>query len=236
MLNKPADFDTTAAYGDGAKIAPGGHICKIMGVEVRTSQNGNEMLAISLDTANDDSQPAFFAAKYRANTAADKKWPCVMFQLVSDNQGATHRGFKTFITSVEESNNGFSVVWGQGFEACFKGKMVGCIFREEEFMGERGPAMSVKPFAFRSVQAIRDGVEVPAPKKLNSAPTAPIGSRPPSSYGGGSYTGAPVSTAPYNPYAGDPFANSASHSSSVPAAAPAPVKFEGLSPDEDFPF
>ena len=182
MLNKPNDYETAQAYGEFKPITAGGHIMKIMSVEVVTSSTGKEMLKISLDTASDDTQPAFFADKYRRDTRTEKKWGCVMYQLVYDDQGTTNRGFKTFITSVEESNPGFTVAWGASFEACLKNKRVGAIFREEEYEKTDGSVgRSTKPFAFRSVETIKDGVEIPEPKLLDKP------AYPTSSYGNGGY-------------------------------------------------
>lgn len=182
MLNKPNDYEAVQSYGEFKDITPGGHIMRIMGVEVVTSRTGKEMLKISLDTASDDTQPNYFADKYRRDTRTEKKWGCTMYQLVYDDQGATNRGFKTFITSVEESNPGFTIAWGAGFEACLKNKRVGAIFREEEYEKTDGSVgRSTKPFAFRSVETIKEGVEIPEPKLLDK-PTAPA-----SSYGNGGY-------------------------------------------------
>ena len=190
MFNKPHDFDTVQGYGEFKDITPGGHIMRIMGVEVVTSRTGKEMLKISLDTASDDTQPNYFADKYRRDTRPDKKWGCTMYQLVYDDQGATNRGFKTFITSVEESNPGFTIAWGAGFEACLKNKRVGAIFREEEYEKNDGTiGKSVKPFAFRSVETIKEGVEIPEPKLLNN-PTTPA-----SSYGNAGYKPQPPASA-----------------------------------------
>ena len=187
MFNKPHDFDTVQGYGEFTNIAIGGHIMRIMGVEVVKSKEGKEMLKISLDTASDDTQPNYFADKYRRDTRPDKKWGCVMYQLVYDDQGATSRGFKTFITSVEESNPGFTIAWGEAFEACLKNKRVGAIFREEEYEKNDGTiGKSVKPFAFRSVETIKAGVETPAPKLLN---------KPTSSYGNAGYRPQPPASA-----------------------------------------
>ena len=37
---KPNDFDNTLAYGEFTPLELGGHICKIMSVEERTSSTG----------------------------------------------------------------------------------------------------------------------------------------------------------------------------------------------------
>lgn len=234
MLNKPADYEAAQAYGEFTPIALGGHIMRIMGVEVVTSSTGKDMLKISLDTASDDSQPAYFAAKYRADTRADKKWGCVMYQLVYDDQGATNRGFKTFITSVEESNPGFTVAWGAAFEQSLKDKRVGAIFREEEYQKQDGSyAMSTKPFAFRSVATIKEGVEIPEPKMLNKPSASSI---PQSSYGNGGYKPArPAQSASINDAVGaNPFF--APPASSAPPVQPTPFAFEAADYGDTLPF
>lgn len=231
MLNKPTDFETATAYGEFKPISLGGHIMRIMGVEVVTSSTGKEMLKISLDTASDDSQPAYFAAKYRADTRPDKKWGCVMYQLVYDDQGATNRGFKTFVTSVEESNPGFKVAWGAAFESCLKDKRVGAIFREEEYEKTDGTiGKSTKPFAFRSVETIKAGVEIPEPKLLNK-PTG--GGIPQSSYGNGGYRPSrPASPSVNDVVGGNPFFAAPS----ADPVQPTQYAFEAPEYGDDLPF
>lgn len=228
MLNKPTDYDTATAYGKFKPISVGGHIMRIMNVEVTKSSTGKDMLKISLDTASDDSQPGYYAEKYRADTSTDKMWGCAVYQLVYDELGATNRGFKTFITSVEESNPGFTVAWGEAFERCLKDKRVGAIFREEEYEKNDGSlGMSVKPFAFRSVETIKAGVEIPEPKMLIKPST------PQSSYGNGGYRAPNRATPSVSDVAGgNPFL-------AAPSAAPvqpAPFAFEAADYGDTLPF
>lgn len=173
MLNKPTDFETVSTYGEFTALKIGGHIMEICKVEVTESSTHKPMLRISLDTARDDSQPNYFADKWRNDTRANKRWGCEVCQLIYDDQGGTNRGFKTFITSVEESNPGFKVAWGEAFESSLKGKRVGGIFRNEEYINNQGESkMATKLFAFRSVQTIKEGVELPEDKLLNPKPSA----------------------------------------------------------------
>ena len=91
------------------------------------------MIKISIYTADNDKQPHYFADRFRSDIRPDKKWPAngVIYMLTEDQDGKCSRNFKGFTTSVENSNPGFSVQWGDGFAACFKNKLVGGIFGEE---------------------------------------------------------------------------------------------------------
>lgn len=179
-MQKPNDYDSAPVYGENKPLETGGHVLKIIKVEETVSKNGNTMILIYLDTDKSDRQPQYFKQKYDADTRTDKKWPCIVYQLVEDVQnGGTNAGFKTFITSVEKSNSSsFKVLWGDKFCECFKGKLVGGVFRREQFLTQKGkPAWSVKCCGFRSVAAIHEGVEPPKDKYLEneggSYPAAP---------------------------------------------------------------
>ncbi len=169
-MNKPADFDTAVGYGEA--LPAGGYVCRIMGVEETTSKSkGEPMIKISLDIAEGPYKD-FFARAYRTDKRSDKKWSfnAVVNQLVYDPNGAntTNKGFKTFTTAVEESNQGFKPQWGNAFCGCFKNKLVGVLFRREQFSANDGSTpFATKAFAFRSADTIRKGVPVPADKLLN---------------------------------------------------------------------
>lgn len=164
---KPNDFDAVTAYGEFTPLELGGHICKIMDVEERTSSTGKPMVVISLDTAPQDKQPGYYADQYRNDTRPERKWGCNVYQLIYDTDGRTNRGFKTFITSVEKSNPGFQVQWGDGFAACFKGRLIGGVFGREEYEKNDGTtAWATKCVGFRSLEAIRKGVDVPKDRPL----------------------------------------------------------------------
>lgn len=164
---KPRDYDQTAAYGEYKPLELGGHICKIMSVEETTSSTKKPMLIISLDTAPQDKQPGYYTEQWKSDDRPNKKWGCRVFQLVYDEDEHTNRGFKTFITSVEKSNPGFQVQWGDGFAACFKGRLIGGVFGREQYLNANGEAKwSTKCMFFRSVESIQEGVEVPKDKYL----------------------------------------------------------------------
>jgi hypothetical protein len=165
-MNKPNDWDAVSAYGEYKALPAGGYICKVMNVEESESKGGYPMIRIFLDIA-EGTFANYFADAYRADTRDNKKWGCIVYQLTQDYQdhSKTSRGLKTFVTSVEESNKGFAVVWGDRFAECFKNKYVGCIFRREQYIGDDGKERwNTKPYQFRSVDTIRKGVEIPEDK------------------------------------------------------------------------
>ena len=169
---KPNNYDGTQEYGEFKPLELGGHICKIMSVEETKSGSGKDMLKIFLDIAEGE-QANYYAEQYKADSRAEKKWGCIVYQLTEDKDGNTNRGLKTFVTSVEKSNKGFTVAWGDNFTACLKGKLVGGVFGREQYQNSKGELkFATKCVSFRSVDTIRAGVEVPADKLLNGAKQA----------------------------------------------------------------
>lgn len=167
-MKKPNNYETTQAYGDFTPLELGGHICKIMKVEETKSKAGNDMIIISLDIAEGD-QKDYFSKQYKADTRENKKWGCIVYQLVEDKDGNTHKGFKTFIKSVEKSNKGFDSdsIWNDDFAGYFKNKLVGGVFGREQYINQNGELKwSTKCVQFRDVETIRKGVEVPEDKYL----------------------------------------------------------------------
>lgn len=218
-MQKPQDFDNVQAFGDFVPLPAGGYVCRIMGVEETAAKESKApMIKISLDIAEGQFKD-YFANQYRANTRADKKWSysAIINQLVYDTSGnnSTNRGFKTFVTSVCESNQGFNVTWGDGFAACFKNRLVGVLFGREEYIGTDGKThWSTKALNFRSVKTIRDGgFEIPADKPLVSVDAAA------------------------NPFAPPQTPQPAAQQKSAPAGVPDLQDFEEiLVPESDLPF
>ena len=167
-MNKPNDYDQVQEYTYNAPLEPGGYVCRIMQVQETAAQSsGAPMLKIGLEIA-EGPHKGYFSEMFKNDSRQDKKWPCIVNQLEFDTSGATNRGLKTFNTCVERSNPGFKVVWGDGYAACFKGKLIGGIFRREQYLANDGTKkFSTKCFQFRSVEEIRKGVPVPNDKLLD---------------------------------------------------------------------
>lgn len=170
-MNKPQDYDQVQEYGNIPQLPPGGYICRIMQVQETTAQSsGAPMIKIGLEIAEGDFK-GYYANKFKADNRPDKKWPCIVNQLVYDSNGGntTNQGFKTFNTCVVKSNTGFVIQWGNNYSACFKNKLIGGVFRRKQFLGKDNKLhFTTECFQFRSVDAIRQGVPVPEDKLLDN--------------------------------------------------------------------
>lgn len=180
-MQKPNNYDNTQAYGEFTPLELGGHILVIKKVEETKSQAGRDMIKILLDTAQEDRQPGYYQKQFADDIRPEKKWGCIVYQLVLDNDGNTNRGLKTFHTCVEKSNVGFEVKWGDKYADCFTGKKIGGVFGKEEYLNARNEKKAAtKCFFFRSVDTIKEGVDIPDPRLLpepqhQSAPYSPDG-------------------------------------------------------------
>lgn len=128
-MKKPNNYENT--HGDFTPVEFGGHKLIIKQVTETTSSNtGKPMVVVLFDFAPDDIQPGYFMEQFKNDIRPEKKWPYQATQciLTEDENGNCSRSFKTFITCVEHSNNGFAVQWGDAFEKQFKNKKIGGVF------------------------------------------------------------------------------------------------------------
>lgn len=177
---KPQDWDTTQARGDGERerITPGGHICIIKGARVDTIQTRNgmsEQFVLQLDVQENGEHDGIFQREYesRKAQAADAKWPNAGLyrQFTQAKDGGTNPYFKGLIKAIEDSNN---FTWNFD-ERELRGKRIGIIYREEEFLDMQGAVRTtVKPAWARSVATIERGVEAPEIKRLAGNAIPPV--------------------------------------------------------------
>ena len=169
-MNKPKFYEEAQVLGEFTPINLGGHKLVIMKVEEVTANNGNQYLKISFDTAKDDVQPNYYSNAYKNNTMDNKKWSGVTTVFPTDRDGKTSKSFKTFCTAVEHSNSGFKMVWGDQFCNALKGKAVGGVFGEEEYVGNDGTIKTArKLFWFRGIDKVMDA-EIPAKRTVEPQP------------------------------------------------------------------
>lgn len=132
-MEMPKNYKETQAAGEFTPIDLGGHYLVIKQVEEVQSKGGKPMVKVSFDTTDNDKQPHYFADRFRNDIRPDKKWPAngVTYIMTEDNDGKCNRSFKGFTTSVEKSNPGFTIQWGDKFCSTLKNKLVGGIFNIE---------------------------------------------------------------------------------------------------------
>lgn len=172
-MQKPKNYDNTQGYNEFEPLELGGHICKIMGVKEQKSRTGKDMIVISLDIA-EGAQKDYFSEMYRKDNRPidQKRWGCVVYQLIEDGEGNTNKGFKTFISAVAKSNRDFdeNAIWDEKFCEYFKGKLVGGVFGREQYRNQQGALKwSTKCTMFRDVDTIKNGVPIPEDKYLPDA-------------------------------------------------------------------
>ena len=174
-MNATRNWDTAPAYtGEGERLPPGGYECRIIGARIETDHNG-EKLALQLEI--DAGEYKGFARRMydrRANGgfSGTNKWPLIATQFTLTREGDTNPYFKGLITAIEASNPGYKWDWN---EAGLRGKAIGYLFREEEFIGMQDGAVrtTVRPFQARSVESVRAYTGVPPKKELQQKPGAP---------------------------------------------------------------
>ena len=177
-MNKPAGYEEAQVLGEFTPIELGGHKLVIMQVEEVTARNGNQFIKVSFDTAKDDIQPSYFANSYKQDTRSNKKWSGVTTVFPTDKDGKTSRAFKTFCTAVEKSNAGFKMVWGEQFCASLKGKKIGGVFGEEDYLNSMNECKTArKLFWFRSIDGVMEE-DIPARRELSDDDKDRVGTAP----------------------------------------------------------
>ena len=132
------------ASGNVPTVEPGGYICRIMNV---VDKPDKECLMIDLDIAAGP-----YKDYYQDLVARAGFWGCTMYWSYKENNLPY---FKGNVTSVEESNKGYT--FSDQNENALIGKLVGAVFGEEEYMSNSGEVKcNVKPRFLCSVQRIMD--------------------------------------------------------------------------------
>lgn len=155
------NWNEVQAATERQQLPVGGYLVKIMDAEVKTysGRDGGvfEKLEISIDIS-DGEHKGYYAQDYRSQTNEDKKWRGVLRAYVPKDDGTendewTKRTFKALTEAVEDSNKGYHWDWN---ESSLKGKVVGCLFRSEEWEFNGHSGWATRPFKFVSVDVIKE--------------------------------------------------------------------------------
>lgn len=175
MIKAPNNWSEVHATENRRKIVPGGYVVKILKAETIVYPSGWNGLVMELDIAEGDYKD-FYKDDFKAQTGEYKKWKGIYRQgIPAEDCSAddmTARNFKGMITAIEHSNSGYTWAWD---EKSLEGKIVGCLFRSEEYDYNGFHGWKTVPMMFVSADRIREGkYEVPAPKPLKAKPE-PLG-------------------------------------------------------------
>lgn len=161
-------------------LPKGGYVVKIMDAKEVTykGKDGNfSKLEISVDIWEGKYRD-FYANDYRSQAlnTEDRKWKGVLRQYIPKEDGSekdewTKSSFKALIEAVEESNQGYHWDWN---EAGLKEKIVGCLFRSEEWEFNGYTGWTTRPLKFVPAEMIRSNkFKIPADKPLKNKSVAP---------------------------------------------------------------
>lgn len=169
MLKKPSNYDEVQVNLEYEKIDLGGHRGVIKHVEEYTSPvSGNTSLKVEVDTSSDDKQPNFFQKQFDENMSVDRKWSNSAIKYVSLKEDENCvKMLKAFITSVENSNNGFTYDWNKEVSQLI-GKKVGLLFGWEEYENDKGEVKTAtKLNSFRSIDKVEE-LKIPKVRLLDN--------------------------------------------------------------------
>lgn len=188
MIRKPNNWNEVLEFTDRHKLPLDAYVCRVKKAVVQDNGYG-EQLCLLFDIVEGEYRN-FYENDFKSNTQADKKWRGVLRQFIPKDDGSekdewTKSSFKGMCTCFEKSNPGYVWNWD---ETSLVGKLVGILFRNEEydFNGKQGWA--VRPFRAISVDSVRSGdFTLPKDKPLKKE-TDPSVTRYGDSFVGDSYS------------------------------------------------
>lgn len=165
------DYDSVRAAWEYSLLKPGGYVCEIKEAYITSSQINPdiEWLEVLIDIKYGEFE-RYYEEQYKRNNSDQKRWRGVIRFFIPNDDGSekdqwTKSVFKGFITSVEESNPGYTWDWD---ETKLKKKEIGVLFRSEEWEYNGKHGWTTRPFRPCSVGRIEDGkYTVPSPKALD---------------------------------------------------------------------
>ena len=149
-------------------LPAGGYVAKIMDATV-INYDWGDVLKVDFDIAEGEHK-GFFAADYRNNTNADKKWRGT-YRINIPNESnqyfdSQRKSFNNFIACLEETNNGFHWAWD---ETALKGKGIGVLFRNKEWEYNGSTGWTTECCAVTTAKDVREGnFKMPKDKPLKA--------------------------------------------------------------------
>lgn len=157
MIKQPSNWNEVQEFTERAKLPLDAYICKVKKAAVQANEYG-EQLCIAFDIA-EGAQAGFYQRDFAGNTSTDRKWKGVLRVWLpkddgSDKDELTKSSLKGMVTSFEKSNPGYKWNWN---EQSLVGRMIGILFRNEEWEFKGKTGWTVRPFRAISVDTVRSG-------------------------------------------------------------------------------
>lgn len=173
MINRPNNWNEVKEFSDRPKLPLSAYICKVKKTAIQSTEYGAQ-LCVLFDIVEGNFKD-YFDNDFKANQNQDKKWKGVLRQWLPKDDGSekdewTKSSFKGMVTSFEKSNPGYQFDWN---EASLVGKLIGILFRNEEWEYDGKTGWAVRPFKAISVDSVRSGEftlpkDKPLKKKVDS--------------------------------------------------------------------
>lgn len=178
MIRMPNNWNEVKEFTDRPKLPVNAYVCKVKRAAVQANEHG-EQLCILFDIFEGDWRN-FYNDDFESNTQENKKWRGVLRYWLpkedgSEKDGWTKSALKGMVNAFENSNPGYRFNWD---ETTLAGKMIGILFRNEEWEYEGKTGWTARPYRAISVDSVRSGdfrlpKEKPLKKEENSFATAP---------------------------------------------------------------
>ena len=169
MIKKPQNYENLKNSFES--LNAGGHKCVIMEAKEDKDPNGRDILRISFDTADDDTQPKYFSNLYLKDTRPDKKWSYSGQKTFWQDSEWFESNLSKMTGAIEKSNPDVEI-WNNGVLdlAKLKGLKVGIVFGIEDYIKEdHSLGASCKPRYFCGYD---EAFQQAIPKKKDAKPRA----------------------------------------------------------------
>lgn len=178
-MKRFSNYDEIQVNDFQERIDAGPHYCKIIDVKLETinSKNGPfDQLIFNIDTTEKDSQPNFYKKRFQKDAESDAmsaKWKGIYKLSVpkddnSEEDERRKKAFKTFITCIEKSNNGYDWEKADWDEKTLVGKNFVGVFGIEEFENDQGIVVNFTRCRFiRSTDCDFEKVTMPKVKLVS---------------------------------------------------------------------
>lgn len=172
MIRQPRNWNDVKEFTEQEKLPLDAYVCKVKRAEVQ-----GEQLCIAFDIA-EGAQSGFYKRAFASDNRENKKWKGVLRLWLPKDDGSerdewTKSTFKGMTTSFEKSNPGYKWNWD---EQSLAGRLIGIMFRNEEWEYEGKTGWAVRPFRAMSVDTVRSGdYTLPKDKPLKSKSTIGYG-------------------------------------------------------------